>query len=170
MMNGMKAVAIAISVMLLSVFIARNADALGDKGRAPEKKVVELINRARSKGMSCGGRYYGPSRPLVWNEILGRASLKHCLFMADKGILCHTSRHSGGTGEWLSRLGYNWQAYGENVGEGYGTPEEVVRGWLESPDHCRNIMNPAFKEAGCSYARGQRRTYWTLMLAAPATH
>ncbi len=166
----MKAITVVISIILLLVLSAGNGDALGNGGQALDKKIVELVNRARAKGVKCGGRYYKPAKPVEWNEVLGNASLKHCLFMAEKGILCHTSRHGGGTGEWLSKLGYEWRAYGENVGEGYHTSEEVVKGWLESPDHCRNIMNPDFKEAGSSYARGPRKVYWTLMLAAPGKY
>ncbi len=135
--------------------------------QSTDKRVVKLVNRARARGTWCGGRFYRPARPVTWNETLGRASLKHCLFMADRGLLCHTSYYGGGTGKWLSKFGYNWLAYGENIGEGYRTAEEVVRGWLKSPDHCENIMNPAYKEAGSSYARGSQKTYWTLMLAAP---
>ncbi len=167
MMNKMKAIATVMSVMLLSVFIAHNADALGDKGRAPEKKVVELINRARVRGVRCGGRYYKPVQPVAWSEILWEASSGHCSTMARRGILCHTDYDGARPGENILRLGYKWSAYGENVGEGYRTPEEMVNGWLKSPGHCENIMNPAFREAGSSFLRGAQGIYWTLILAAP---
>jgi uncharacterized protein YkwD len=137
------------------------------RDRATDERVLNLINGARARGAKCGGRYYKPVRPVAWNEALGQASLRHSVLMASRGRLFHTSDYSGRTGEWLSGSGYNWRAYGENVGEGYSTPEEVVTGWLKSPDHCRNIMDPVFKEAGSSFALGSGRIYWTLILATP---
>lgn len=135
--------------------------------RATNKKVVDLINRARSRGVKCGEKYYRAIRSVVWSETLGQASLRHSMLMASRGLLFHTRDYSGGRGDRLLEVGYSWRAYGENVGEGYYTPEALVEGWLKSPDHCRNIMNPVFEEAGSSYAQGSGRIYWTLMLAAP---
>jgi uncharacterized protein YkwD len=46
----------------------------------------------------------------------------------------------------------------------------VVQGWLDSPDHCENIMDPRFTEMGIAYAPGQvsrRGLYWVQLLAAP---
>ena len=45
-------------------------------------------------------------------------------------------------------------------------------GWLDSPGHCANIMNPAFTEMGAAYrgrsARDENRTaYWTQEFARP---
>lgn len=51
-----------------------------------------------------------------------------------------TSRFSAG--------GYDWQAAGENIAAGYTTPRSVVAAWMSSPDHCRNILNPAFRDVG----------------------
>jgi hypothetical protein len=43
-------------------------------------------------------------------------------------------------------------------------------GWLDSPGHCENIMDPRFTEMGIAYATGQvskRGLYWVQLLAAP---
>lgn len=40
-------------------------------------------------------------------------------------------------------------------------------GFALGDEHCRNIMNPVFKEAGSSYVRGTHKVYWTLILATP---
>ena len=49
------------------------------------------------------------------------------------------------------------------------TAEEVVQGWLDSPGHCENIMDPRFAEMGIAYAAGhaKRGLYWVQVLAAP---
>lgn len=161
-------VAVVSLIMILSSF-RDNSNAFEDESpsHSEDKRVVELINHTRAKGMKCGNKHYKPTQPVKWSETLGKASLMHSLDMARREILCHTNYDGSMAGDRLSKLSYKWSAYGENVGEGYLTPEDVVNGWLKSPKHCENIMNPVFKEAGSSYARRSRKIYWTLMLAAP---
>lgn len=155
-------------VLLLLCFFDGSALAAGDEGpQTMEKKVVDLVNRARLKGARCGNRHYKATRPVEWNNTLAQAAKKHSLNMASKENLGHTASDGSGPGERIARLGYKWMAYGENVGEGYLTPEEVVNAWLKSQGHCENIMNPGFKEAGAAYAKGAKRTYWALVLATP---
>jgi hypothetical protein len=33
---------------------------------------------------------------------------------------------------------------------------EVMNGWIKSPGHCKNLMNPQFKEVGVA----EDHTYW----------
>ena len=131
-----------------------------------KKRVIELINEVRAKGVKCGNNYNKATTPVVWNEKLGKASLHHSLDMAQKGFLGHRGSDGSSTKERLSRVHYKWMTYGENVGEGYQTPGEMVSGWLKSTSHCKNIMNPDFKEAGSAYAKSSRNSYWTLVLAS----
>lgn len=132
-----------------------------------EKEVVNIVNRMRVKGARCGGRFYKGTRPVVWNDTLGKVSLEHSAAMAENRSLGHTGSDGSSAGTRLARFGYQWMTYGENIGEGLRSPEEVVKGWAESRGHCENIMNPAFKEAGAAYAKVAGRIYWTLVLAAP---
>jgi len=131
------------------------------------KNVIDLVNRARLKGTRCGNKYFKPTRPVAWNSVLARASHKHSRDMAGKEHMGHTGSDDSGPGDRIALLGYKWMAYGENVCEGYATPEEAVKAWLKSREHCENIMNPGFREAGAAYAKGTERIYWTLVLATP---
>jgi uncharacterized protein YkwD len=45
---------------------------------------------------------------------------------------------------------------GENIAFGPPTIAEVMQGWFNSPGHCKNLMNPEFKEIGVA----EDRTYW----------
>jgi uncharacterized protein YkwD len=51
----------------------------------------------------------------------------------------------------VARAGYNWMAVGENIAEGAANAEVVMRGWLDSPGHCTNIMGAQFQEMGLAY-------------------
>jgi uncharacterized protein YkwD len=48
----------------------------------------------------------------------------------------------------ISAAGYDWQAAAENIATGYPSPRAVVSAWMASPDHCRNILGPSFRDVG----------------------
>ena len=54
----------------------------------------------------------------------------------------------------ISAAGYNWQFAGENIAAGYGTPSAAVGAWMASPDHCRNILDPSFRNVGTGESTG----------------
>lgn len=46
---------------------------------------------------------------------------------------------------------------------------KVIDGWLASPGHCANLMNPQYKELGAAYAtdpKSDAGIYWTAMFGA----
>jgi len=55
----------------------------------------------------------------------------------------------------ISAVGFDWSMAGENIASGFMTPAAVVRGWMGSADHCRNILTPSFADVGTGVkARG----------------
>jgi uncharacterized protein YkwD len=90
--------------------------------------------------------------------------------MATNRFLDHTGSDGSTPGERITREGYPWVAYGENIAVGYPTVSAVIQGWLLSEGHCRNIMTREFTEIGAGYAIGQysgnpAARYWTFDLA-----
>jgi uncharacterized protein YkwD len=64
--------------------------------------------------------------------------------------------------------GYPYRRIGENVAEGYPTPKEAVKGWMESPGHKANILNGEFTVIGVGTAAAKDGTkYWTQVFADP---
>ena len=64
----------------------------------------------------------------------------------------------------MDQAGYNGGTWGENIAAGYGTPAQVVQGWLDSDGHCSNMLNPSFSLIGIGYADvqgSQYGSYWT---------
>ncbi|MNR50485.1 Cysteine-rich secretory protein family protein [compost metagenome] len=43
---------------------------------------------------------------------------------------------------------------GENIAKGQRTPEEVVKDWMNSPGHRKNILNPHYTMIGVGYFSG----------------
>ena len=56
--------------------------------------------------------------------------------------------HGSDFGARISATGFKWRSAGENIATGYATPQAVVRAWMASADHCRNILNPTYSSVG----------------------
>ncbi|MFC5959577.1 CAP domain-containing protein [Streptomyces pratens] len=113
-------------------------------------RVVELVNAERGKA-GCS--------PVKVNTALTAAAQKHSEDMAASGSMSHTGSDGSSPDDRITRAGYSWSTYGENVAYGYSTPERVMAGWMASPGHKENILNCAFKEIGVGLA--QPGDYWT---------
>lgn len=127
-----------------------------------EEKILALVNKARSKGCNCGGKYYAPAPPVSWNNKLERAAKKHSRYMNRKNLLTHTGKGSTNPGERIKKEGYDWITFGENVASGYANETEAINGWLKSKGHCKNIMNPKFREMGVA----RSGAFWTQCFGA----
>ncbi|MEU3303119.1 CAP domain-containing protein [Streptomyces sp. NPDC006678] len=113
-------------------------------------RVVQLVNSERSKA-GCS--------PVTVNAKLTKAAQDHSKDMAAHRNMSHDGSDGSNPGDRITRAGYSWSTYGENVAYGYDTPEQVMAGWMSSPGHKRNILNCEFKEIGVALA--QPDNYWT---------
>ncbi|MEV0623267.1 CAP domain-containing protein [Nonomuraea sp. NPDC050404] len=114
-------------------------------------KVVRLTNEARVE-RGCGS--------LRVDSGLSRSARTHSLEMARSGQLAHNSPDGASPWDRMERAGYRWGA-AENIGAGYNTAEEAVRGWLDSPDHRKNILDCRLKAIGVGVASGPGGPWWT---------
>ncbi len=135
------------------------------------KEILAAVNRARSSSRSCGERVFPAAAPLVWNDQLGNTALAHSEDMTVQKYFAHQAKDGSTVGTRATRAGYRWRIIGENIASGQTTPAEAVEGWLASPGHCVNIMEPAFTEMGAAYAirkdRYPGRVYWTQAFGTP---
>lgn len=129
---------------------------------------ASLLTRARAAQRQCGFQVFAAAGPVEWNDALARAARAHSSDMAETGQLSHTGSRGQDLEERVRSAGYEPRAWGENVAYGQPDPESVLVAWLDSPGHCRNIMDPDYREVGAARARARDgRPYWTLVLAAP---
>jgi len=105
-------------------------------GSSQEHEVVRLVNIERQRR---GLRPLAPSDRLMvdarsWSDV-----------QASRSRMYH------------SRMGYR-----ENVAMGQQTPSEVVRTWMNSSGHRKNILSPSVNEIGVGLAYSSNgRPYWT---------
>lgn len=120
---------------------------------AQEARVLLLVNRARAQARCPALRA---------NAALTRAARGHSLDMARRNYFAHVT--PGGTTPWtrIARAGYPRAALAENIAAGQRTADAVVRAWLASPPHRRNILDCSMRSVGTGLATGGRYgTYWT---------
>ena len=55
----------------------------------------------------------------------------------------HTSPTYGSPFKMMESFGIRFSAAGENIAYGQRTPAEVMNGWMNSPGHRANILNPS---------------------------
>jgi len=146
-------------------------------GSDPDPGVADIrdaflaaVNQARSVSQVCGTTPYGPAPPVSWSANLAMAAYLHSEDMALNNFFSHTGADGSTPGQRISRQGYPWRTYGENIAVGYPTVSAVIQGWLGSEGHCRNMMDPAFTGIGAGYAVGPfggnpAALYWTFDLA-----
>ncbi|BBN64120.1 MULTISPECIES: CAP domain-containing protein [Pseudomonas] len=149
------------------IVLARSlvASRLGD-WQAEGQKILEMINNARTQARQCGTQSFAAATPLAWNLVLGTAAQRHSQAMANQNFFDHKDRDGRTPGDRAELAGYVGQQVGENIAAGQDSARKVVDGWLLSPGHCANLMNPDFRELGAAYAmdpKSDAGIYWTAM-------
>ena len=126
--------------------------------------MLTLINQQRQKGCNCGNTYYKAVTLLKWKTTLEKVAKPHSDDMRRRNTIAHSGKNAETPGNRLSKAGYKWSTWAENVAMGQQNEEEVMKSWLKSPGHCANIMNPDVTEVGVA----RSGTYWTQLFATPS--
>jgi uncharacterized protein YkwD len=133
-------------------------------------RALQLVNDARARGTRCGERSFGPAPPVRLSGTLNDVALGHAADMARHDYFEHDDLSGHTPADRVRAVGYPEKLVGENIAYGPESADEVVKGWLDSPGHCENIMDPRFAEMGIAYSPGRasrRGLYWVQLLAAP---
>jgi len=149
-----------LAASLLPVAGAKAAKApCGDSTTVPRQL---SLHQMRSSVLCLLNRIRGHYRlhALAYNKALRDSASAHSVSMVVHGYFAHQG--PGGTMDHrISRAGYLAAAgefvIGEDIGGGDGrpgSPMAVVRDWMHSPPHRRNILDPHFRDAGVGVARG----------------
>lgn len=94
-------------------------------------------------------------RPLRVHPRLELAAQRHADDMLKRGYYGHASPEGAMVLERTRLLGYPALTVGENIAKGQSSVSEVVAGWMGSPEHRRNILDPFFQETGFGIAIGR---------------
>lgn len=113
----------------------------------PLAQVVDLINQERADA-GCG--------PLTVDPRISRAAQKHSEDMASRGYFEHDTPEGRDFESRMTAEGYP-EPGGENIAKGQDDAPQVVREWMDSASHRRNIEDCSFRTTGVGLSGG----YWT---------
>ncbi len=137
------------------------------------QSLLALVNDVRAKGYDCGSEgKFSATKPLMMHASLTTAAQKHSADL--DAAKTKTNMHVTPAGainytpgmtftQRVDTEGYEWALVGENVAYNFATPELVMKAWLASPGHCKNIMNASYTDIGL----GKAGAYWTQVFASP---
>ena len=113
-----------------------------------ENSIHDLVNNERRRrGLS----------ELSWDEKLANLARSYSREMARESFFSHFDRDGNSVVERAQKSNIKrWNKIGENLFfcEGYDDFDALaVRGWLNSPEHRRNMLDPQFNVTGIGVAR-----------------
>jgi hypothetical protein len=139
-----------IWVLLSLLVVLPGLSASAQQGTSPQPaKAEQLFAMANAtRAQQARGR-------LVWDQALADAAMKHCMRMVVEGPLSH---RYGGEPDLSSRAadaGAHFSLIEENIAIG-PYPGSIHQGWLDSPGHRENLLNPEIDRVGIAVvaARG----------------
>lgn len=92
--------------------------------------------------------------PLRIDTRLSKAAEDRIRHMEEQQFWAHESPSGASPFMWLTLNGYSFSTAGENLASGFETAEVLVRSWMESRGHRRNILAPQFDDVGIAVIEG----------------
>ena len=148
---------LAVAAAALTIAIAGSARATvrcsaGPHAGRTSAAVLRLLNAARADA---------GAPPLRLDRRLNRSSRAHSCDMVAHHYFAHESRSGARFSARIARAGWmrgrgRWHV-GENLAWGAGpqaAPRAIVKAWLRSPPHRRNLLAPGFRVVGIGIASG----------------
>jgi uncharacterized YkwD family protein len=118
-----------------------------------QKVILDLVNRERIiRGL----------KPMKLNSKLNKLAKIKSDDMHKNNYFSHNSPIYGSPFDLMKRHNVNYMTAGENIAKGQNTPEFVMKSWMNSSGHRKNILNPRFKEMGVSRDK-YGNNIWTQM-------
>lgn len=120
--------------------------------QAYEKEVIRLVNVERAKA---------GLKALTEDWELSRVARFKSQDMRDNNYFSHTSPVYGSPFDMIKNFGITYRSAGENIARGQKTPQAVVKAWMNSSGHRKNILNASYTKIGVGYVADGN--YWTQM-------
>jgi uncharacterized protein YkwD len=151
------------SIPLIVITLITSCANDGDMTVDIRAEMMNSINQIRKNGCRCGSDEMPPVPSLTWNSYLQAAALRHAMDMHERNYLNHISPEGASPAQRAMEAGYVGHDVGENIGRGYWTVIDIIKGWQDSEVHCKAIMSDLYSEMGAA----NQDSYWVLNLGNP---
>ena len=136
--------------MILFAMAGVLAHAQRREGGSPQPAKAEQLFAMANSTRAQEGRGH-----LKWDQALADAALKHCMRMAAEGPISHRYSGESDLTARAADAGAHFSLIEENIAVG-PYPGSIHQGWLDSPGHRANLLNPDIDRVGIAVvaARG----------------
>ena len=108
--------------------------------------IITLTNQERNRN-GAGALYE--------NDTLNQAANRKLQDMFNKNYWDHTGPSGETAWDFITSENYQYEVAGENLARGFKNPTDVVRAWMASPTHRKNLLNDRFQEIGLAVGSGK---------------
>jgi len=131
----------SLLVVLIGVFLLPN-EALTSP--ITDERIIELSNKERVRAGITS---------LVQNERLNQAAESKAEDLLKAQIFEHNIGEKKFSA-WIRETDYNYSYVGENLAIDFITSEGIIKAWISSDDHKRNLLSPNYREIGVAVLEG----------------
>ncbi len=141
---------------------------------AEQQEFITLINATRSQPRNCGSTAMPAVGPVTLEPRLIAAAQAHAKDMGVNDFFSHTGTGGTTAASRLAATGYKALTVGENITREMMNVPQAIAAWLQSPGHCKNIMEASAVHMGLGkYLNAKRSLYlvvnmWSMSLAKPS--
>src|SRR5256886_9276866 len=133
-----------LTAAIFLLFVSDGANAQLQRNDS-ERQLFEALNRERAT-QNLGA--------LQWDDALFKAARQHALRMANLTRLEHQLPSESNLEGRLAEAGARFSVIAENIAIG-PNPPIIHAGWMDSPGHRNNILDPQLTSVGIAAVRGQ---------------
>jgi uncharacterized protein YkwD len=143
-------------LILLTVAFLNNHPVLTRGDGPPQQPAEQVYNEMQTVYLGNLARRDQGVPPLRWNASMTEAARWFCWDSVENrpGGYCG---HQDTLGRWPSErvplFGYQGYSGAENCYCGYMLPQDAIAGWMNSPGHRANLLDPNSREIGMGYYR-----------------
>lgn len=140
--------AVFLLVVQVAIYQVERGDGrvLGIATSISENEILQITNKQRLAN----------GAPTLANDKrLQAAAQNKANDMAKLGYWSHISPEGIAPWHFIDDSGYEYEIAGENLARGFKTSSGVVTGWMKSPSHRDNLLDPNYQDVGIATANGQ---------------
>lgn len=95
---------------------------------------------------------------LALNSKLNAAAQSSADDMAARNYWSHDTPEGNPPWIWVNNQSYSYKKVGQNLATGFSDEQSTINGWMASPPHRQNMLDPEFTEVGFGFANNPNYT------------
>lgn len=130
--------------LFINSFLNRSSEVLGDQTQLTQQALLDNTNE---------NRFNNSTSALTLDGKLGQAAQAKANDMVARDYWSHQTPEADDPWAFITQSGYQYQAAGENLAYGFHSADDVLKAWMQSPDHRANVLSNAYTQVGFGVAQ-----------------